>query len=581
MKKTVLMLFISVLFGCSKDLEPPLDNSGTAQIENTKSVSDLIESKFGEPMVLGEKIDNPYSVKSLKKMRSAVVPTHYYVRFLPENKQEYGFLLKSIRCFPFPLDRKIIEGGSFYRDPDPANVGKPFSWQYAVVPVQQTLPDVQYEILDELCIPEDPDEQIMTRGAGGTGGGPIGPPGSPLHKVVVRVWDNLLNQFIPLQGLGVNVINVAAGQSLTYGITDATGTAVMSRYFTVTKDIFYSIFWSDGKEGKWFLSDGNNNQLFYNVKAVAGVTNIDIKSSSTNVVVEQLLGTIHRAAYRTYYKQNSDLLKPVHEDFIQVAYLDKNHADYAGVYYSYPPYSSYPNIEIYGRSSSGALKPTKNIFSTTVHEFAHLNHDVNSGRRTNVFGFSERIISESWARAVQKLLTNLEYAFYGYSFYRTETLLYRDPEGVPGPPGMRDFVVPNDFNFQKWPFSEGANLTTPRAQLFLPYSPIFIDLMDNENQRDYFFALTMKDNYDYKYANYPNDNVKDFTISELQNLLKTVNSIEELRDKVKTLPNLHGNPKGVIDNLFVKYIEYWRKYHPITKGESGCTPGNGGCIIYD
>lgn len=377
MKKFLLMLFVFILFACSKD---PLGvNDENQSIETKKSVleSGFKESKFGEPMLLGEKIDNPYSVKSLKKARSVVVPTHYYVRFLPESNQEYGLLLKNIRCFPFPLDRKVIQGGSFYRDPDPANVGKRFSWQYAVVPAHQALPEVQYEILDELCIPENAEEQPITRGSGGSG--TVGPPGPTSHKVVVRVWDTELQQFVPLEGLMVNAVNMRIGASLTYGITDHTGTAVIKNYFTVTNDIFYTIFWSDGKESKWFMTDDNNNQLFYNVKAVAGVTNIDIKSTPNNIVAEQDLGTIHRAAYRTYYKKNLDLVKPIHEDFIQVAYMVTPYLNYAGSYHSCTPYSDCPKIKIWG-GSGRYIKATIEIFSTTAHEFGHLNHDVNSGR---------------------------------------------------------------------------------------------------------------------------------------------------------------------------------------------------------
>ena len=124
MKKLLFILFSSILFSCSEDLGQPYVNIESEEMAVTKSVSDFKESKFGLPMVLGEKLQNPYSIKSLQRASSKeksiigftiqetdITPTHYYVRF-----------------FPFPLDHKIIEGGSFYRDPDPANVGKLFSW---------------------------------------------------------------------------------------------------------------------------------------------------------------------------------------------------------------------------------------------------------------------------------------------------------------------------------------------------------------------------------------------------------------------------------------------------------------------
>lgn len=598
MKKLLLILFISILYGCSKDLEPPHDNLETEQIADTKSVSDFQESKFGSPMVLGEKVQNPYSLKSLRKTsekaRSAsggnvqatnIVATHHYVRFLPKDNHEYTLLLKNVRFFPFPLDRQIVEGGSFYRDPDPANEGKQFSWQYAVVPVQQALPNVQYEILDELFMPENPEteQEVIYNNAGQVLGkvgvkGPLGPEGPTVLRVVVRVWDTKLKQYIPLQGLAVNVINTALGQSLAYGITDATGTAVISGYFKVTKDMYYNIFWCDGMDSKWFLTDGNDNQLFYNVKALAGVTNIDIKSSSTNVVVEQQLGTIHRAAYRTYYKRNSNLLPPANEDAIQIAYKDEEHAYAGGFFHGYWPEQPFVkvNIEIFGRVSGEHLVGTLPIFSTTVHELGHLNHAISSGKAgSQVFNETESIVTESWASAVEKLLTDLEYATYGYSFYSTESLLYRDPNAPPGPPNIRNFVIANSYNFQIWPLG----LST------LKYSPVFIDLMDNENQREYFYAKGMQNNWqkpdDHKYNEYPNDNVKNFSIRELQSLLKTTKTIEELRENVKRLSNLQGNSTTAINTLFIKYIEHWRKYNPTPQSSCANIPGVNGCVLVD
>lgn len=605
MKKILIMVFFSILFGCSKDFEPPLDDLENEQIAKTKSASDFKESRFGSPMVLGEKVENPYSITSLRKasekMRSGstsdIVSTHYYVRFLPKDNHEYTLLLKNVLFFPFPLDRKIVEGGSFYRDPDPANEGKQFSWQYSIVPVQQALPDVQYEILDELRMPENTEmapremnydsgavfEQKSAAGGRGDNGttdpGPSGPPQS--NKVVVRVWDNVINQYIPLQGLAVNVINTALGQCLTYGVTDATGTAIMNRYYTVTKDIYYNIFWSDGKESKWFMTDVNNNQLFYNVKALVGITYIDIKSSSTNVVNEQQLGTIHRAAYRTYYKTNSNLLRPNHEDATQIGFRDEYSPDYAGKFCGYDYERASVYIEIMGRDAWGQPNSTFDIFGAMVHELAHLNHSLYSA-----YTRSDRMISESWARVVEKYLTVFEYSPYDYKLFRIRSLPYIwGPPGPLGQPTMKDFIIPNNLNCQKWPFIIDYNTTTPGYKKMLAYSPIFIDLIDDENQKDYYHGVAINNNWqnvnDRMYKEYPDDQVKNFTIGELQNLLKTTKTLEDLQIGVKRLSNLHGNSTSAIDNLFKKYIEHWQKYNSAS-GAPGCIPqGSGGCVIYD
>lgn len=196
--------------------------------------------------------------------------------------------------------------------------------------------------------------------------------------------------------------------------------------------------------------------------------------------------------------------------------------------------------------------------------------------------YSEKIIKESWAVAVQKYLTYAEYATYGYSPHMTESLPYTDALE----PSMREFVIPNTLNRQNWPFSSGHNEDGVSFNTMLPYSPLFIDLIDNENQQDYYYALGLKNNwagtyYDSWYKKFPADNVKDFTIGELQNLLKTTNTLEDFHIKVKNLNNLHGNSKAAIDNLFVKFFEHWEKYQPATKGAEGYTPNCKGYTIYD
>ncbi|HKJ40682.1 MAG TPA: hypothetical protein VKA27_01265, partial [Sunxiuqinia sp.] len=119
-------------------------------------------------MVLGEQLENPYSVENMQKalenveaqLKSAikVEPTHYYVRFRPKSEQELGLITgdTTLYVYDYPLDVEIKRGGTHYHDPSiPANE---ITWQYTVVPVDYVFPDVQYQKLAELFLPEQGSE---------------------------------------------------------------------------------------------------------------------------------------------------------------------------------------------------------------------------------------------------------------------------------------------------------------------------------------------------------------------------------------------------------------------------------------
>ena len=115
-------------------------------------------------IVLGEQLEDPYSVKNITKAvadiyptraaRVDVHPTDVYLRFLPANEKEYDYLKSlGIEMLDHPLDYKIIKDGDYYHDPAlPQNV---VTWQYCVVPHDFKIPEnIKHEILDRCFIPE-------------------------------------------------------------------------------------------------------------------------------------------------------------------------------------------------------------------------------------------------------------------------------------------------------------------------------------------------------------------------------------------------------------------------------------------
>lgn len=134
----------------------------------------------GEPplehgmIVLGEKLDNPYTVDNFTKALTSLYPgfnarkivssTHRYARFLPRDSDEYALLEKiGLELSDHPVDYRIVREGDYYHDPEIPQ-GE-FTWQYAVVPCGTILPPkIRCEILDDCFIP---DEEELSKAAPG------------------------------------------------------------------------------------------------------------------------------------------------------------------------------------------------------------------------------------------------------------------------------------------------------------------------------------------------------------------------------------------------------------------------------
>ena len=151
----MMMAFITMLWSCQKE-----------HGNNVFKPQLMDEAVCHEGLIqLGEKLENPYTVSNMRKaygnlqeknqLKSTftIEPTHYYIRFLPENGKELELLKDAgLVLFDFPLDYEITQGTCFH-DAD-IEVGK-ITWQYTAMPVSMEIPNVEYEILDDLYLQEN------------------------------------------------------------------------------------------------------------------------------------------------------------------------------------------------------------------------------------------------------------------------------------------------------------------------------------------------------------------------------------------------------------------------------------------
>ena len=132
-----------------------------------------------EQLVLGKKLENPYSVHSMLRARDSLVArgalsksalseadfkaTHYYIRFKPQSDTQL-IKLKSdpnLVLWDYPLDYEILEGGTCYRDPE-IPPGVP-NYQYTAVSIVLPLPPVNYEVLEELILESEEKESVLSK----------------------------------------------------------------------------------------------------------------------------------------------------------------------------------------------------------------------------------------------------------------------------------------------------------------------------------------------------------------------------------------------------------------------------------
>ena len=124
-------------------------------------------------IVLGEKLEDPYSVDNISEALSVLYPTRagrvdikptdIYVRFLPESEADYNRLVSlGLLLIDHPIDYEIVREGDYYHDPSLAEDS--ITWQYAVVKPDFKFPaSIRHEVLDECYIA---DKDAATRADG-------------------------------------------------------------------------------------------------------------------------------------------------------------------------------------------------------------------------------------------------------------------------------------------------------------------------------------------------------------------------------------------------------------------------------
>jgi hypothetical protein len=125
MKKKIINSFFYLLVGVTLITSCKKEDVNTI---NPKINS--VENQKDGMIVLGDKLDDPYSLDNMKKAYEnlrkrgdapevEITPTHTYIRFLPKDETEWGILKSdtTIEVFDYPLNFEIQNIGTYYHDP--------------------------------------------------------------------------------------------------------------------------------------------------------------------------------------------------------------------------------------------------------------------------------------------------------------------------------------------------------------------------------------------------------------------------------------------------------------------------------
>lgn len=491
---------------------------------------------------LGAKVESPFLLRNMQRsvdslsartgLKSLTIlkPTHLYVRFLPADTAQYERLVAdtTLDFDPYPLDYQLTEGDSYH---DPSLPADAITWQYTVVPEDYDLQGlgITYEVLDELYIlDEDLEREDISVGdaqlRSGKGAGlswksvvdeamiQTGNVGETTLRskwtpaATIKAYDDLMGKYIPLQGVKVCIRYFAFLKAYHY--TDANGNVSFSSKRT---SVEYSIEW---ERDMWDIRD-DGTQAYYHGPDQKEKWNLNINSGAPKSLH---YSAIHRALYKYYYGDCCGLVRP--SKSLTIAYRDGFDPEKVALAKTYHNRISKligikPEIEVFGKNTSGVYLNVHEVVANTIHELAHASHYMYVGK--SIYEATHIGIYESWATAVEWYL--------GRNLYL---------DMMSGKSNAQINIFDDEYANQNW-------CITSRTY----YTPIFIDLYDSYNEYE-------------KSAIYPNDIVSGYTFNFLNKNLIYFIDMSELRNFLK-----NNKPIGVsisdIDKLLNDIEKVWEQ----------------------
>lgn len=330
----------------------------------------------------------------------------------------------------------------------------------------------------------------------------------------IRAYDNFAG-YVPIQNVRVRATHLL---NVKEDLTDAQGYFFIGSFKNA---VSLKVIW---ESEEWDIRHGNVGQATYDGPNNTNVPwNLYIASTQTHSVH---YAAIHRAANRNVHGNNRGLSRPEYSRKIKISYMENgiNGGNTGGEFNPVPVGGTLPDIRIAGIDNEGTRVPSR-VFSSCCHEMGH------AAQYTNNNGFQcSDPIKESWGIFVQYILTIQEYT----ELNCVSSLFQYNPPGV--------LVVDNVYNFQ----------ATSTDAHFMTYTPMFVDLYDDYNQKTYH-------NFDW----YPNDEISGMSPVMIEQFAYGAGSVSGLESLLQDYVDDHpNNPYNLtyttISDLLMPY--YWYVY---------------------
>ncbi len=459
--------------------------------------------------------------------------THYYIKFQPADIEDIVIIssYKDLYVSSFPFDHEITGTGTLPHEPamfdaatrTPKIVG-PATELYSIVPVNKLPQGVKYEIIASLYMPHLLTEELANY---------VNTPYiSPTFAEVlveqalfrsgavdiddllkekiwrpygqVQVYDYTLEKYVGVPNIKVHIYN--KGRDIcTY--TDKNGRFMMgSGGLDFKGKVSYRIEWATddyviyntaGELAEYYCGDCTNRPL-----------DLKIKDGEAYGIA-----TVARALSMNYYEDGNpfnkitDYYKLKLKVFYRHEGNDKNYggkADLDGLK---------TWVTIWGYDKDDLLHETKSIFSNCCHELGHVAMYLGCLKVGKSWDNYDDLIVESWAKFTGWYLVMAEYNKYGFDVFKK---VYGS-NGVE----MVYYDVPDWLNGQH--FTQSTLQSGDR--LSFPYTPLFIDLIDDSNQLLY---------YNYCLGNsskniYPNDDLCIDNPVIMEKIMSLCNNVSQVK----------------------------------------------------
>lgn len=439
------------------------------------------EIPASDQLILGKKLDDPYTIESMKAALLSLVnqntsglakrsqafvdsidikPNYLYVRFLPYGRLQEGMLQNwdtSLVMFRYPLDQEVIQEGTDPSLPDSVRA------YYAAVPVGYDFCDsVEYEILKELFLIEPVIDSLDSAIAlAKRSNAPADPFFSALGAYdislreldmeALRITDNLAERIKEIDTAGFGLAKSAKAMAwwskghrpkgtITYqdnilGVTPVVGARITAGYWyywkssrTNANGYFQSpSTWTWGVDYK--LHWDANDFVFQKNGSIKGPTGSKSAWNKNLTGKEGAVAACFAGAYHYYYGDMEGLCRPHQNKWYNVK-LDIEVKDEDGDAFgehSVMPWLS-QSISVWLKSGS-SHRASNALYGTTIHELGHNAHYQNFETRHPAiprdFEWTSYIssdVKETFARGVQWRYHSRRYqnAFAPFSYFKTD-----------------------------------------------------------------------------------------------------------------------------------------------------------------